>query len=245
LSDSFTVLKFERSSNPRVFGSSVFGLQNVYIRFLRFVVALRRSQAKQGSMPVYVATVDIRHCYDTIPHYILCDHVLPLVVRHPSYAVGRYTRLSWHSLRPNMTPRLTNVRYHQFALPLSHFGDLAQGTHNGESTANRLRCHRCIFIHQDFQSVVDRKSVLSTIREHITQNLLKVDGRYLRTQSGIPQGAVTSVLLCGVFYSHLENHVLRPVIFHQDVNDSRRETEPRLSVLNRLHIHSESNCGAQ
>ena len=46
----------------------------------------------------------------------------------------------------------------------------------------------------------------------MTQNIIKVDGRYLRTLTGIPQGSVLSVLLCGLFYAHLENHLLRPLV---------------------------------
>jgi hypothetical protein len=29
---------------------------------------------------------------------------------------------------------------------------------------------------------VDREAILATVREHITQNIIKVDGRYLRTR---------------------------------------------------------------
>ena len=47
---------------------------------------------------------------------------------------------------------------------------------------------------------------------YITQDIIKVDGRYLRTKTGIPQGSVLSVLLCGLFYAHLENHLLRPAL---------------------------------
>jgi hypothetical protein len=31
-------------------------------------------------------------------------------------------------------------------------------------------------------------------------------------RTGIPQGSVLSVLLCGLFYAHLEHHVLRPCL---------------------------------
>ena len=72
------------------------------------------------------------------------------------------------------------------------------------------RQRQSVLINQESQSVVDREAVLATIREHITHNIIKVDGRYLRTRTGIPQGSVLSVLLCGLFYAHLENQVLRP-----------------------------------
>jgi hypothetical protein len=89
LTDAFLVLKYEKSANPAVFGASVFGLHDIYKRLLPFVIAWRADEKKMArALPLHIATVDIRHCYDTIPHQLLCGHVLPLVLRHPSYVVS-------------------------------------------------------------------------------------------------------------------------------------------------------------
>lgn len=211
----------------------VFGLHDIYKKLLPFVQEWRNgTHASRGvqhecgqsrPLPLYFATIDIRHCYDTIPHQVLCDRVLPLVLREPAYVCARYARVSHRPPRQDETPSGENagqpgeslhVRYAQFAFPLKDLDRLVQRSRGGESGLVlqpwRKRC--TILVNQESQSVVDREVILATIREHVTQNIIKVDGRYLRTKTGIPQGSVLSVLLCGLFYAHLENHVLRPVL---------------------------------
>jgi hypothetical protein len=227
--------------------SQVFGLHDIYKRLLPFVQAWRccqphgssshgagrsQQQQQQQPLPLYFATIDIRHCYDTIPHRVLCERVLPLVLREPAYVCGRYARVSYRPPRPDeaaaaaVAAKATvattaaaageslHVRYLHCAFPLKDLDRLVQRSRGGESELVlqpwRKRC--TILVNQESQSVVDRETILATIREHVTQNIIKVDGRYLRTKTGIPQGSVLSVMLCGLFYAHLENHLLRPVL---------------------------------
>ena len=90
------------------------------------------------------------------------------------------------------------------------------------------------------QVVITREAALATIREHVTRCVIKVgcdawsarqtwtvrqrggpnrpgvagkvDGRHFQTQVGIPQGSVLSGLLCGLFYGHLEAHLLAKAV---------------------------------
>ena len=131
--------------------------------------------------------------------------MLPLVLREPAYVCGRYARVSHRPPRPNETVgemsgqpgESLHVRYLHCAFPLKDLDRLVQRSRGGESEMVlqpwRKRC--TILVNQESQSVVDRETILATIREHVTQNIIKVDGRYWRTKTGIPQGSVLSVLL--------------------------------------------------
>eukprot|EP01052_Picozoa_sp_SAG31_P004765 SAG31_NODE_201_length_20535_cov_15.315081_15_plen_458_part_00 len=89
LTDAFLVLKYEKASRPEISGATVTGLQDIFRRLLPFVAAHRRgldvvsvSQERLGQLrPLHIVTTDIKHCYDSIPHNVLCDVVLPRVLR--------------------------------------------------------------------------------------------------------------------------------------------------------------------
>ena len=201
----------------------MFGLHDIYRKLLPFVQEWRGVAESRGGapLPLYFSTVDIRHCYDTIPHQMLCERVLPLVLREPAYVCGRYARVSYRPPRPDEAASAApaassplHVRYLHCAYPLRQLDQQVQRSRGGEPSTvmQPWRKRATILVNQESQSVVDREAILATIREHVTQNIIKVDGGYLRTKTGIPQGSVLSVLLCGLFYAHLENHLLRPLI---------------------------------
>ena len=150
LIDAFLVLKHEKLNNPACWGASVFGLHDIYKKILPFVQAWRggdlgsssqRSPSPCQPLALYFATVDIRHCYDTIPHQVLCDRVLPLVLREPAYVCGRYARVSYRPTRPEDQQALPpgggrsdlHVRYLHLAFPLKDLDQLVQRSREGES----------------------------------------------------------------------------------------------------------------
>jgi telomerase reverse transcriptase len=224
LLDAFLVLKYEKASRPEVFGASVSGLHDIFRRLLPFALDWRRDQpagSVDAGRPLYCATVDIRHCYDSIPQVMLCDVVLPLVVRHPAYWIGKYSRVLWRPpplpgpprkrrkagerlgrAEPRAgaeaqvaEPREFVVQYHHCAYPLTELDRHTQHTRGGQPAAivQPWRRRQTILTNQESQVVVDREAVLAVIREHVTRNVIKVDGRYLQTVQGIPQVRSTDI----------------------------------------------------
>lgn len=56
------MLKYERQQQPGLLGSSVFGVDGIHERLQPFVVAWRAA----GTPRLFVASADIRKCYDTM-----------------------------------------------------------------------------------------------------------------------------------------------------------------------------------
>jgi len=77
LQSTFHALKYEHEKRPSLFGAGLLGLTDVFPSFCLFVEALKKRESSlkstsngvncgRGRTPLYFASADIKHCYDTI-----------------------------------------------------------------------------------------------------------------------------------------------------------------------------------
>eukprot|EP00752_Nemacystus_decipiens_P012225 g10838.t1 len=225
LSNAFHVLKHEYSKKPSLVGAGVFGLDDVFARIKPFVSrnlrplpasARGRSEdvrrlgegAAGGLPPLYFASVDIRHCYDTVDQARLMDIVRPLVTSE-DYVVQKYTKA-----HPFKAMGRVQVNHVKEAVAME---DMLQFQTRCEELADESV--DTIFTDQVVYGIVSRNDVLDMVEDHITHNVVRVPaaggsgrGAYFQQAVGIPQGSVLSGLLCNYFFGHIERCLLGGVL---------------------------------
>jgi telomerase reverse transcriptase len=73
--------------------------------------------------------------------------------------------------------------------------------------------------------------ILRLIEEHVKRNIVKIGPHFYLQKSGIAQGSVLSPLLCSVFFGHLDEHILMPLL--------QQIPQPDLSLRNELNSQRE------
>eukprot|EP00892_Ulva_mutabilis_P009365 jgi/Ulvmu1/6800/UM031_0001.1 len=74
---------------------------------------------------------------------------------------------------------------------------------------------------------VSREDVARLLEAHLQGSLVKLGSRWHEQQRGIPQGAITSSLLCDLFLSHLQTMVLIPALhLPQDTQHTQHAQHP-------------------
>ncbi len=64
--------------------------------------------------------------------------------------------------------------------------------------------HDVVFVDQVSYRYESTSLILKLLRQHITENLIKIGKEFYRQKVGIPQGSSLSTLLCSFFYADME-----------------------------------------
>ena len=229
LRNVFEILRYERERHPELFGSGVFGLNEVYPEYRRFLEAFRALKAFSSSNQLYFASVDIKQCYDSIVQQHLLN-ILPKLlgeeeyliqnsaVIHPFESMGRVIR------RP--------VRRVGAPESYSSFQDEVEGLARDYN--------RSVFMDNGGSCVIRRDDIMELLQEHLLSHIVVIRGRYgdrfLLQTSGIPQGSILSTLLCNYYYGHVEQALLGSIMANKSVNISciSRNGDGHLTLLVRI-----------
>lgn len=204
MTPAFSVLNFEKVSNPKVLGSALFSVDDLFPRLQLY----RQSLIQRGlhNKPLYFAKLDIQACFDTIPQERLLQ-LMQNIVTSDEYQVAKYSRAKLagghnkdtpgFGARPTwkfLTKAVANDDRFDFQVEVTT--DAAQGRKGS------------VYVNGVNQRRETRQMVLSFLAGHIQSNLIKVGRRFYRQKKGIPQGSIVSSLLCGYFYAELERKYL-------------------------------------
>ncbi|XP_072461458.1 telomerase reverse transcriptase isoform X2 [Notamacropus eugenii] len=90
LKNLFSVLNYERTLNPDILGSSLFGIDGIYKEWRQFVLRVRQSKDKVSNF--YFVKADLRGAYDTIPHDKLVEVISSIIKPEENkvYCIRRY-----------------------------------------------------------------------------------------------------------------------------------------------------------
>ncbi|KAJ2547507.1 Telomerase reverse transcriptase [Coemansia sp. RSA 1933] len=200
LSNALAALNCIRKSNPELFGSAVFGFADIHARLDRFKQARIRPQGRLlDPAGVFIAKVDIRRAFDTIPQQKLLD-LLQDQLPDEEYAVSKYWTVS---------PSFGRYRkaFLKHAVPSSKAETFDRLAHSLSKDAKQL-----VFGDLSETEFIDTRTICSLVEEHITQNTIKTALGLLRQKRGIPQGSVLSSHLCSFLYGQMEREHLRGII---------------------------------
>ncbi|KAL9642153.1 hypothetical protein ABK040_007158 [Willaertia magna] len=201
LRDLLYVLKFECERGD-VLGSSVFNPLGMYSRLLPFVVKWKEQESElqkkqqEASLPLYIVKVDIKGAYDSIPHQKLYD-VISKIISEEEYIVMKF-----NVIRPYIGKIIS--KYEKVVCTpnkLNRFTELAKKVLS-------QKYNKAIFIDQVSYNFMYKEKILDLLNEHIFENILKAKGQYFIQHTGIPQGSITSPLLCSCLYADFEKHHL-------------------------------------
>lgn len=187
LRDVFDILNYFRM--PRFMNSSVLGLNEVHDKLHN------HRSSNQG--PFYLVKADISNCFDSIPHDKLL-RVLSEIVDGTNFVISTFD--VW--IKDDVGGKTSRKMYRQ-ASPAS------KPPSWGELQASLLgRFPRALITDRVTSKHVSYDRLMSSLRDHILHNYIRIDNTNYRQTLGIPQGSILSSLLCALFYGHLDSMCL-------------------------------------
>ncbi|XP_070603147.1 telomerase reverse transcriptase isoform X2 [Erythrolamprus reginae] len=202
LKNVFSVLNYERLKNPALLGSTVFGRDDIYRMWKKFVSRVLESYAQMPNF--YFVKADVRGAYDTLPHDKLVDVILQILAfdRNTTYSIRRYVAIIRSGNGCIKKYRRYATTHNDYLYGMKQFV-----AHLQQSTSLR----NAIVVEQHVSLEERRYSLREFLLHLIHNNILKIKDRYYVQRCGIPQGSVLSNLFCNLCYGDMENRLLRDV----------------------------------
>ncbi|KAF8690235.1 hypothetical protein AX14_003047 [Amanita brunnescens Koide BX004] len=189
LQAALEILKFEKERNTSLLGVSLFRPDGLYARLKAFKARLPRDA--DGRLPkLYFVKVDVQACFDTIEQRELL-RIIDKLISEDLYMIQRYGQVGMTAGRPRRTfvKRATDEDPPHF---LQYAVELAQSLRS------------IIFADEVVYHDAPREEILQLLRDHITENIVKIGNNFYRQAVGIPQGSILSSLLCSFYYGDME-----------------------------------------
>ncbi|XP_062986072.1 telomerase reverse transcriptase [Elgaria multicarinata webbii] len=203
LKNLFSILNYERMKNPILLGSSVFGTDDIYTVWKKFVLKVLESNAEMPRF--YFVKADVTGAYDTIPHNKLVEVILRALApdKKATYSIRRYAVIirTRNGLIRRYYRRYVSA-YKEFMPDMKRFV-----CHLQESTSLR----NAVIVEQSVSLKESSSSLCEFFLQLIHNSILKIEDRYYVQCCGIPQGSILSTLLCNLCYGDMENKLLRGV----------------------------------
>eukprot|EP00051_Salpingoeca_urceolata_P018241 m.254915 g.254915 ORF g.254915 m.254915 type:complete len:1497 (+) comp19152_c2_seq1:1648-6138(+) len=198
LANLFAVLNFEKERDPSIIGATVFGRDDVYARLKPFICSLQAAaptsmQPPQLAAPVYVVSVDVSNCFDSIKQHKLFEIVKGLL-REEEYVVRMYDTV----ILDNGQPKRVFKRH------VAPGGHLEKFQKYADESVAGVVFHDAVLIDRVWSYPESREHLLDLLTRHCFSNAVQIGGRLYRQTTGISQGSVLSTLLCSFFYGHLD-----------------------------------------
>lgn len=210
LKDVFLALSFEHwKTGKSSTGAAISSFQDLHNRLLEFKCSLPQELPK-----LYFVKVDVKKCYDTIPAEVafkLADTLLKNGYRDDfkSYFLHKFQVVQCKAGKEK------HVRSKFMSIP-----EYAASDESAISIARRQAAKSAmppsmitknantrVYIDLASGNVCPGEELSNLLKEHLTQNLIRVGKTVYKQDVGIPQGSVLSTLLCNIVYSYLEREI--------------------------------------
>ncbi|KAJ2810204.1 Telomerase reverse transcriptase, partial [Coemansia furcata] len=198
LANSLAALTYLRRVQPQLVGSTVANVSDIYTKLKAFK-ASEHIKPLLGKAPLYIGKLDIQKAYDTIVQSKLLE-LLETQLPNEEYMMYRYWALS-PSFGRYRSSFLRQVGMANEPVP---FGDMAR-------TLSK-KSRQVVFGDLSATDYLDTDSIRQLIREHVTNNMVRMRSGVWQQKKGIPQGSVLSSMLCNFFYGQLEREHLAGLV---------------------------------
>ncbi|XP_010116913.1 PREDICTED: telomerase reverse transcriptase, partial [Chlamydotis macqueenii] len=200
LKNLFSVLNYERTINTSFIGSSVFGKDDIYKTWKKFVTKVLESD---GEIPhFYYVKADVSRAYDTIPHNKLVEVISRILnpEKRTVYCIRRYAVIMI------TTSGKARKFYRRHVSTFKDFmPDMKQFVSQLQQNAS---LQNAIIVEQSLTFNETSSSLFTFFLQMIHNNILEIGSRYYLQCCGIPQGSILSTLLCSLCYGDMENKLL-------------------------------------
>ncbi|GBC42268.2 telomerase reverse transcriptase [Rhizophagus irregularis DAOM 181602=DAOM 197198] len=196
LNMTFQILKYEKEKNPSLLTGSIFNYNEVHACLKEY----KKHLSNDDNPRLYFAKVDIKCCFETIDQNILMEIIEKEVLTEYQYSVNKFEAIY---LKGGTIYRKCDNFVHDSSEFLSFPKYSAKLTQNYKNA---------ILIDNVYESYMEVKDVLELLKEHIQQNIIKVNEEYYKQKVGIPQGSVLSSLLCSIYYGVMEQEEFKYII---------------------------------
>lgn len=197
LTPLFSVLKYEWTQDPSVFGSAMLSAADIHGKLAEFKKGL------SSKCPIFFAKVDITSCFDSIPQNELLLAVKALF-RQPAYRTTKHSEIKPagdKDCNEEAQPRRRFIGSARLADDRAVFSELSI-----EPLASKKR--RVVFSDTGNHRIWARSSLLKLLHTHVQESIVKVGKKHMIQRDGIPQGSMLSSLLCSYFYGTFESQEL-------------------------------------
>ncbi|XP_064362812.1 telomerase reverse transcriptase isoform X3 [Dromaius novaehollandiae] len=200
LKNLFSVLNYERTINTSFLGSSVFGKDDIFKIWKKFVTKVLQSD---GEIPhFYYVKADVSRAYDTIPHNKLVEVISQILKpeKRTVYCIRRYAviKITASGKARKFYKRHVST-FNDFMPDMKQFVSQLQ---ESDSLQN------AIVVEQSLSFNETSSSLFTFFLQMLHNNILEIGRRYYLQCCGIPQGSILSTLLCSLCYGDMENKLL-------------------------------------
>ncbi|XP_025933355.1 telomerase reverse transcriptase [Apteryx rowi] len=200
LKNLFSVLNYERTINTSFLGSSVFGKDDIFKIWKKFVTKVLESG---GEIPhFYYVKADVSRAYDTIPHNKLVEVISQILKpeKRTVYCIRRYAvvKITASGKARKLYKRHVST-FKDFMPDMKQFVSQLQ---ESDSLQN------AIVVEQSLSFNETSSSLFTFFLQMLHNNILEIGRRYYLQCCGIPQGSILSTLLCSLCYGDMENKLL-------------------------------------
>lgn len=213
LKDVFLALSFEHwKSGKASTGAAISSFQDLHKRLIEF-----KSSLPQELPKLYFVKVDVKKCYDTIPAEVafrLADTLLKDGYRDEfkSYFLHKFQVVQSKAGKDNVRSKYMSIPEYatsdESAIKIAR-RQAAKSAMSAEMSSNNANTR--VYIDLVGGNVCPGEELSNLLKEHLTQNLIRVGKTVYKQDVGIPQGSVLSTLLCNIVYSHLEKEIFRDI----------------------------------
>lgn len=200
LANVFDVLTYESKRHNEPFGSGMSGMADFYPRYHHFITSLRHHVGRAQPLNLIFASVDIEKCYDNINQAYMYD-VARRQFTNNDYMIQQYSLIYGDDVAERLKRTTTKIVGPPERCGLIHKDGQQLCRECNQAVLESRTCH-----------LVQRRSLLNLLHEHLTSHLVMTTGRhekrYLVQTSGISQGSILSMLLCNLYYGNAENLLL-------------------------------------
>ncbi|XP_067649406.1 telomerase reverse transcriptase-like isoform X2 [Haliotis asinina] len=189
-----SILQYHVHRRPELLKSSKFGFQDIYETLREFAV---KRQARQDTRQLYFVKTDINKCYDSIIQQKLYSIVKDILESEDEYITRRWASIHLAGERLKRT-------YHRETFTLGEYEpDFIRYMRN-----RSVQLTDCLLVDQVMHPHLTADHLVSVLRCHLFNNLVKIGRGYYQQTIGIGQGSVLSTMLCSLYTAHLEQFTL-------------------------------------
>lgn len=206
----FLSCKQHENKSNLILGSSVFGLDEIYARILKY----KLEWIKHRRRPLYIVTMDMKKSFDNIPLDILINSILPEVIQQDRFVVFKYAIVSPRNQDGKMVRRFESYICEKPGDEVL-FKELIRNQFSQKVPAHAT----AIFIDLVRTQVIHTQDLLTCINQFITQNIVSLPAKssYVKQIRGVAQGNPLSPILTSLFYGYVERNQLKEYLNNGDV----------------------------